>query len=186
MTAAGQVVVPFIAGDSLIGVTHPMARSCRVGTDAPLRDRKDAVAPGEWLARRRSRTLVRRRRQPRAVQFAAAVRGRRCWIAASPESVRVVSPSQPGFHTLLVDCGRPAAHGISAFRGGAADRAALAMANGLVGTPPEGSPSKSRCSVPAPAEGATACASSGALFTAWRTKAACRRARRSRSRLAMS
>ncbi len=43
----------------------------------------------------------------------------------------------PGFHTLIVDQGRPTRRHLGVPVGGAADRASLALGNGLVGNPPE-------------------------------------------------
>lgn len=43
----------------------------------------------------------------------------------------------PGLHSLLVDAGRPRARHLGVPVGGAADRAALALGNALVGNPPD-------------------------------------------------
>src|SRR5262249_53172793 len=48
-------------------------------------------------------------------------------------SLRVLSP---GFQSLVVDFGRPATRSLGVPVGGAADRAALALGNALVGNPP--------------------------------------------------
>lgn len=44
---------------------------------------------------------------------------------------------EPGFHTLVVDRGRRSTRHLGVPLGGAADRAAAAIANGLVGNPPD-------------------------------------------------
>lgn len=44
---------------------------------------------------------------------------------------------QPGLFSLLVDCGRPRSRALGVPVGGAADRAALAIGNALVGNPPD-------------------------------------------------
>ncbi|QEL17364.1 5-oxoprolinase subunit C family protein [Limnoglobus roseus] len=44
---------------------------------------------------------------------------------------------EPGLYSLLVDTGRPASRHLGVPVGGAADRAALALGNGLVGNPPD-------------------------------------------------
>jgi antagonist of KipI len=49
-------------------------------------------------------------------------------------SLRILNP---GLHSLLVDFGRPGSRSLGVPVGGAADRFALAIANGLVGNPPE-------------------------------------------------
>jgi antagonist of KipI len=43
----------------------------------------------------------------------------------------------PGLSTLVVDFGRPGYRSLGVPVGGAADRAALALGNGLVGNPPD-------------------------------------------------
>ena len=43
----------------------------------------------------------------------------------------------PGLHTLLVDFGRPGSRSLGVPLGGAADRFALAIGNGLVGNAPD-------------------------------------------------
>lgn len=49
-------------------------------------------------------------------------------------SLRVLSP---GLHSLLADAGRPGSRSLGVPVGGAADRAALAIGNALVGNPPD-------------------------------------------------
>lgn len=49
-------------------------------------------------------------------------------------SLRVI---EPGLHTLVVDFGRQGCRGLGVPVGGAADRAALAIGNALVGNPPD-------------------------------------------------
>src|SRR5687768_16251887 len=44
---------------------------------------------------------------------------------------------EPGLHSLLVDHGRPRSRHLGVPVGGAADRAALALGNALVGNPPD-------------------------------------------------
>src|SRR6266850_6542772 len=49
-------------------------------------------------------------------------------------TLRIVDP---GLYTLVVDCGRPHSRSLGVPVGGAADRTALALANALVGNPPD-------------------------------------------------
>jgi antagonist of KipI len=73
---------------------------------------------------------------------------------------------EPGFHTLLVDRGRPGSRHLGVPLGGAADRAALALANGLVGNPPDALALEITLLGPTlRAEERTACALFGAPFT---------------------
>src|SRR5437763_9246446 len=44
---------------------------------------------------------------------------------------------EPGQYTLVVDFGRPGSRALGVPAGGAADRAALALGNALVGNPPD-------------------------------------------------
>ncbi|MGL4421233.1 MAG: biotin-dependent carboxyltransferase family protein, partial [Gemmataceae bacterium] len=44
---------------------------------------------------------------------------------------------EPGFFTTIVDCGRHTSRGLGVPVGGAADRAAHALANALVNNPPD-------------------------------------------------
>src|SRR5438552_2089096 len=43
----------------------------------------------------------------------------------------------PGLHSMIVDFGRPGYCSLGVSKGGAADRAALALGNALVGNPPD-------------------------------------------------
>jgi antagonist of KipI len=71
----------------------------------------------------------------------------------------------PGLYTLVVDFGRPAGRSLGVPVGGAADRAALALGNGLVGNPPDAAALEVSLAGPTlAADGDLACVLYGAPF----------------------
>jgi 5-oxoprolinase (ATP-hydrolysing) subunit C len=84
-------------------------------------------------------------------------------------SLRVLAP---GWHSLLVDLGRPHSRGLGVPIGGAADRFALAIGNALVGNPPEAVALEISLTGPTlAAEASLACVIWGAAFEATRRDA---------------
>lgn len=74
---------------------------------------------------------------------------------------------EPGLQSLVVDAGRPSSRHLGVPVGGAADRAALALGNGLVGNPPHAPALEITASGPTlRADRRTACAIFGAPFHA--------------------
>src|SRR3954470_2281049 len=80
-------------------------------------------------------------------------------------SLRVLDP---GLQSLLVDFGRPAARSLGVPVGGAADRAALALGNALVGNPPDAAALEISLAGPTlQADSELACVLFGAPFEIW-------------------
>src|SRR5205814_282943 len=81
---------------------------------------------------------LRPRRQPRGGGVRRNGAGRAPRPRVYPEAVRMsLTVLDPGLHSLVVDHGRPRSRHLGVPLGGAADRAALALGNALVGNPPD-------------------------------------------------